>query len=147
MAVTLAASLAQRLLEMGLPVGLAINGEPGGLLRPDNGPDHLNRIMENLAEAQTGTETSLPTFLYGMRPHLNHFHSVTVISANTDADWIVALLDLKRLNVKASLALVDPSHRGATGRCGQWWRGRRPSCFRSTVAFREDGSQRAVPAR
>ena len=89
--------------------------------------------MENLAEAQTGTETSLPTFLYGMRPHLNHFHSVTVISANTDADWIVALLDLKRLNVKASLALVDPESFGSDRSvCGQWWQRPRPSCFRST---------------
>ena len=114
MAVTLAASLSQRLMELGLPVGLAVNGEQGGLLRPDNGPDHLNRIMENLAEARPGAAAALPAFLYSIRPHLNHFHSVTVITANTDPAWITALLDLKRLNVTVSIALVDPESFGSS---------------------------------
>ena len=112
LAVTVAASLAQRLMELGLPVGLAVNGESGGLLRPDNGPDHLNRIMEMLAGAQAGSAAPLSEFIYGMRPHLNHFHSVTVITANTDPGWIAALLDLKRLNVTVSAALVDPASYG-----------------------------------
>ena len=110
---TLAASLAQRLMELGLPVGLAVNGESGGLLRPDNGPDHLNRIMETLAEARAASGVELPSFLYSMRPQLNHFHSITVITANTDAEWITALMDLKRLNVTASVALVDPESFGS----------------------------------
>ena len=112
LAVTVAASLAQRLMELGLPVGLAVNGESGGLLRPDNGPDHLNRIMEMLAGAQADNAAPLSEFIYGMRPHLNHFHSVTVITANTDPGWIAALLDLKRLNVTVSAALVDPASYG-----------------------------------
>lgn len=112
LAVTAAASLAQRLMELGLPVGLAVNGASGGLLRPDNGPDHLNRIMEMLAGAQAGNAAPLSEFIYGMRPHLNHFHSVTVITANTDPGWIGALLDLKRLNVTVSAALADPSSYG-----------------------------------
>ena len=112
LAVMVAASLAQRLMELGLPVGLAVNGESGGLLRPDNGPDHLNRIMEMLAGAQAGNAAPLSEFIYGMRPHLNHFHSVTVITANTDPGWIGALLDLKRLNVTVSAALVDPASYG-----------------------------------
>ena len=113
LAVTLAASLAQRLMELGLPAGLAVNGENGGLLRPDNGPDHLNRMMETLAGAQAANAAPLPEFLYGMRPHLNHFHSVTVITANTDPAWIAALLDLKRLNVTVAAALVDPASFGS----------------------------------
>lgn len=113
LAVTAAASLAQRLMELGLPVGLAVNGENGGLLRPDNGPDHLNRIMETLAGAQAAGAASLPEFIYGMRPHLNHFHSATVITANTDPAWLAALLDLKRLNVTVSAALVDPASYGS----------------------------------
>ena len=113
MAVTIAASLAQRQMELGLPVGLAVNGEPGGLLRPDNGPDHLNRMMETLAGAKAANTAALPTFLYGMRPHLNHFHSVTVVTSNTDPSWITALLDLKRLNVTVSVALVDPESFGS----------------------------------
>ena len=114
MAVTLAASLAQRLMELGLPVGLAVNGDPGGLLRPDNGTDPLNRMMETLAGAQASNGADLPAFLYSMRPHLSHFHSVTVITANTAPDWIIALLDLKRLNVTVATALVDPESFGSS---------------------------------
>ena len=112
LAVTAAASLAQRLMELGLPVGLAVNGESGGLLRPDSGPDHLNRIMETLAGVEAANAAPLPEFLYGMRPHLNHFHSVTIITPNADASWVPALLDLKRLNVTVAAALVDPASFG-----------------------------------
>ena len=113
LAVTAAASLAQRLMELGLPVGLAVNGESGGLLRPDSGPDHLNRIMEALAGAEASGAAPLPEFLYGMRPHLNHFHSVTIVTPNSDPSWIPALLDLKRLNVTVAAALVDPASFGS----------------------------------
>ena len=113
LAVTATASLAQRMIEAGLPVGVAINGESGGLLRPDSGPDHLNRIMESLAGAEAANAEPLPEFLYGMRPQLNHFHSVTVITPNTDPSWVAALLDLKRLNVTISALLVDPASFGS----------------------------------
>ena len=113
LAVTATASLAQRLMELGLPVGLAVNGESGGLLRPDSGPDHLNRIMETLAGAEAANAEPLPEFLYGMRPQLNHFHSVTVITPNTDPTWVAALLDLKRLNVTISALLIDPASFGS----------------------------------
>ena len=113
LAVTATASLAQRLVELGLPVGLAVNGESGGLLRPDSGPDHLNRIMESLAAAEAANAQPLPEFLYGMRPQLNHFHSVTVITPNTDPTWVAALLDLKRLNVTISAMLIDPASFGS----------------------------------
>ncbi len=112
LAVTLAASMAQRLMDLSLPVGMAVNGDNGRLLRPDNGPDHLSRMMETLAAAQAGNVEQLPEFLYSMRPHLNHFHSVTVITANTDPAWLAALLDLKRINVTISIIMVDPASFG-----------------------------------
>lgn len=113
LAVTATASLAQRLMELGLPVGLAVNGESGGLLRPDSGPDHLNRMMETLAGVEAANAAPLPEFLYEIRPQLNHFHSVTVITPNTDPSWVAALLDLKRLNVTVAAALVDPASFGS----------------------------------
>ena len=112
LAVTLAASMAQRLMDLSLPVGMAVNGDNGRLLRPDNGPDHLSRIMETLAAAQAADAAPLPEFLYSMRPHLNHFHSVTVVTASTDPSWLPALLDLKRGNVAISVALVAPESFG-----------------------------------
>ena len=118
LAVTLAASLSQRLMDLSLPVGMAVNGDNGRLLRPDNGTDHLSRLMETLAAAQAVEATSLPEFLQSMRQHLNHFHSVTVVTANTDPEWLPALLDLKRGNVTTSIALVDPASFGSSRTVG-----------------------------
>lgn len=119
LAVSLAASLSQRLLDLTLPVGMAVNGDNGRLLRPDNGSDHLSRLMETLAAAQAVENARLPEFLQSMRPHLNHFHSVTVVTANTDPEWLPALLDLKRGNVTTSIVMVDPSSFGSTRTVGQ----------------------------
>ena len=118
LAVSLAASLSQRLLDLSLPVGIAVNGDNGRLLRPDNGSDHLSRLMETLAAAQAVENARLPEFLQSMRPHLNHFHSVTVVTANTDPEWLPALLDLKRGNVTTSIVMVDPSSFGSTRTVG-----------------------------
>ena len=107
MAVTLAASLAQRLMDLSLPVGMAVNGEGGRLLRPDNGPDHLSRLMETLASVRASEGAPLSEFIHSMRSNLNHFHSVTVVTANPDAAWLPALLDLKRGSVTISVALID----------------------------------------
>ncbi len=118
LAVSLAASLSQRLLDLSLPVGMAVNGDNGRLLRPDNGSDHLSRLMETLAAAQAVENARLPEFLQSMRPHLNHFHSVTVVTANTDPEWLPALLDLKRGNVTTSIVMVDPSSFGSARTVG-----------------------------
>lgn len=118
LAVSLAASLSQRLLDLSLPVGMAVNGDNGRLLRPDNGSDHLSRLMETLAAAQAVENARLPEFLQSMRPHLNHFHSVTVVTANTDPEWLPALLDLKRGNVTTSIVMVDPSSFGSSRTVG-----------------------------
>ena len=114
MAVSLAASLAQRLMGLSLPVGMAVSGEGGRLLRPDNGPDHLSRIMETLASAQASEAAPLSEFIHSMRSHLNHFHSVTVVTSNTEPAWLPALLDLKRGNVTVAIALVDPQSFGSS---------------------------------
>ncbi len=113
LSVTVAASLAQRLMDLSLPVGMSVNAENGELLRPDNGPDHLSRMMETLAASQAANVPRLPEFLYSMRTHLNHFHSVTMVTSDTDPSWLPALLDLKRLNVTVSIVMVDPATFGS----------------------------------
>ena len=100
---------------MSLPVGMAVNGENGTLLRPDHGPDHLSHMMETLASARAAPAPAtapLPEFLHSLRSQLNHFHSVTVVTSNTDPAWLPALLELKRVNVTISITLVDPASFG-----------------------------------
>ena len=113
LAVTVAASMAQRLMDLSLPVGMAVNSDNGRLLRPDNGPDHLSRMMETLAAAQAANVPRMSEFLHSVRPHLNHFHSVTLITSDTDPNWLQALLDLKRSNITVSIIVVDPSTFGS----------------------------------
>ena len=109
LAVSVAASLAYRLLELELPAGLAASGPPGLTLRPGSSPEHLARLLELLAQAQTGQGPPLAEFLYQLRPQLNHFHSVTVITtAAAPADaWAPALAGLRQRGASVAAIIID----------------------------------------
>lgn len=114
-AVSVAASLAYRLLELELPAGLAASGPPGLTLRPGSSPEHLARLLELLAQAQTGQGPPLAEFLYQLRPQLNHFHSVTVITtaAAPAASWAPALAGLRQRGASVAAIIIDaaaPAH-------------------------------------
>jgi uncharacterized protein (DUF58 family) len=111
--VSTAASIVTRLVEMSLPVGLAANGDRHHLLRPDSGPEHLGRLMEVFAEVRALGDRPLPGFLYDVRPNLNQFNTVTVVTAAIDTGWVSALSDLRRQGVNVAAVLVDPSGFGA----------------------------------
>ena len=109
LAVSVAASLAYRLLELERPAGLAASGPPGLTLRPGSSPEHLARLLELLAQAQTGQGPPLAEFLYQLRPQLNHFHSVTVITtAAAPADsWAPALAGLRQRGASVAAIIID----------------------------------------
>lgn len=109
LAVSVAASLAYRMLELELPAGLAASGPPGLTLRPGSSPEHLARLLELLAQAQTGQGPPLAEFLYQLRPQLNHFHSVTVITtAAAPADaWAPALAGLRQRGASVAAIIID----------------------------------------
>lgn len=109
LAVSVAASLAYRMLELELPAGLAASGPPGLTLRPGSSPEHLARLLELLAQAQTGQGPPLAEFLYQLRPQLNHFHSVTVITtaAATAAAWAPALAGLRQRGASVAAIIID----------------------------------------
>lgn len=120
LAVSVAASLAYRLLELERPAGLAASGPPGLTLRPGSSPEHLARLLELLAQAQTGQGPPLAEFLYQLRPQLNHFHSVTVITtAAAPADsWASALAGLRQRGASVAAIIIDtdapaPTHPAA----------------------------------
>ena len=106
---SVAASLAYRMLELELPAGLAASGPPGLTLRPGSSPEHLARLLELLAQAQTGQGPPLAEFLYQLRPQLNHFHSVTVITtaAAPAASWAPALAGLRQRGASVAAIIID----------------------------------------
>ena len=108
LAVTIAASVINRLVEKSLPVGLAANGDQDIILRPDSSPAHQGRLMEALAQVRAEGNTTLERFLYGLRPQLSRFNTLTIITASTRPDWVPALHSLRRQGVNLSVVLVDP---------------------------------------
>ena len=105
--VTIAASVVNRLVERSMPVGLATNGDRDIIYRPDSSPAHLGRLMEALAQVRAESTTSLERFLYDLRPQLNRFNTLTVITPSTRPDWVPALHGLRRQGVNLSVVLVD----------------------------------------
>ena len=112
LAVTIAASLVNRLVERSLPVGLAANGDQDIILRPDSSPAHQGRLMEALANVRAEGHTSLERFLYDLRPQLSRFNTLTIITALARPDWVPALNSLRRQGVNLSVVLVDPESFG-----------------------------------
>ena len=108
LAVTIAASLITRLDELSVPVGLAASGHTGFISRPNSSPEHYGRLMEMLAVVSASGTTSLERFIYDLRPSLNRFNTLTVITPSPYAEWVNALGSLRRSGVKASVILIDP---------------------------------------
>ena len=112
LAVTIAASLINRLVERNIPVGLAANGGQDIIHRPDSSPAHQGRLMDALALVRAESNTSLERFLYNLRPQLSRFNTLTIITPSTRPDWIPALNSLRRQGVNLSVVLVDPESFG-----------------------------------
>ncbi len=112
LAVTIAASVINRLVEMKIPVGLAANGGQDIIYRPDSSPAHQGRLMEALAQVRATGNTSLERFLYDMRPQLSRFNTLTIITPSTRPDWVPALNSLSRQGVNLNVVLVDPESFG-----------------------------------
>ena len=107
LAVTIAASLINRLVERSLAVGLAANGNQDIIHRPDSSPAHQGRLMEALAQVRAEGNTPLERFLYDLRPQLSRFNTLTIITPSTRPDWVPALNSLRRQGVNLSVVLVD----------------------------------------
>ena len=112
LAVTIAASVINRLVEMAMPVGLAVNGDQDIIYRPDSSLAHQGRLMEVLAQVRAEGTTSLERFLYDIRPQLSRFNTLTIITPSVRPDWVPALNSLRRQGVNVSVVLVDPENFG-----------------------------------
>ncbi|PKB63556.1 MAG: hypothetical protein BZY80_06665 [SAR202 cluster bacterium Io17-Chloro-G2] len=110
--VTVAASLVTRLVELSLPVGLAMDGNNDYVSRPDSSPEHLGRLMEALAEVRAEGLIPIERFLYDLRPNLSRFNTLTLITPSGRTDWVPALSALRRQGVSVSVVLIDPKSFG-----------------------------------
>lgn len=107
LSVTVAASLIRRLLEMSMPVGLAVDGDQQYVYRPDSSLIQLGRLMETLAVVRAEGNITLERFIYDLRPQLSRFNTVTLITASRRNEWVPALDALRRQGVNVSVVYID----------------------------------------
>lgn len=107
LSVTVAASLIRRLLEMSMPVGLAVDGDQQHVFRPDSSPTQVGRLMEALAVVRAQGNITLERFIYDLRPQFSRFNTVTLITASRRNEWVPALDALRRQGVNVSVVYID----------------------------------------
>lgn len=105
--VILAASLADRGLRTGHPVGLVTHGAELAWLPPRHGEEHHHDILRTLAEVQPGP-CSLPQLLNLARPAFRQSPSLILITSNTNPQWVDALLPLLQRGAVPTVLFLDP---------------------------------------
>jgi uncharacterized protein (DUF58 family) len=113
-AVILAASLADRGLRSGQAVGLAAHGEQLVWLPPREGEGQRWEILRSLALVSVGSRP-LAELLVGMRPALEQYTSLVIITPAVDTAWVEALVPLLRCGAIPTVLLLDPASFGGTG--------------------------------
>ena len=116
--VILAASLADRGLQMGKAVGLVAHGEELVWLPPRLGADRRMEILRALALVQPG-DCSLATLLSQMGPALGKRGSLVIISPDIQGRWLPSLATLTRRGLVATVLLLDLVSFGGVGDAGR----------------------------
>ena len=113
--VTIAASMAHRLLDAGLAVGLFAYGEEPLLELPGRGYAHQDRILRSLATARANGDKPLESSLEEGR-HLGLDQStMVIITPCVDPRWPEAANWLFRRGSQVSAVLLDPASFGGEG--------------------------------
>jgi uncharacterized protein (DUF58 family) len=111
-AVILAASLADRGLNLGHAVGLAaVERDQTLWLPPAHSADQRLQILRALALARPGN-TPLAQLLEAARPSLRRGASLIVITPSLNADWLEALAFFVHNRLQPTVLLLDPASYG-----------------------------------
>ncbi len=106
--VSLAASLADLGLRERKSVGLVGNGAELKWLAPQKGEAQQWEILQALAMAAPGS-LSLASLLDKMQTSFGSHHSLLIITACTDVDWIKSFPSLIKRGLLPTVLLMDPS--------------------------------------
>ena len=109
--VVLAASLADTALRSRKSVGLISNGSELAWLTPQKGEGQRWEIMQALGMAKPGS-LGLNTILERSQSSFGRQHSLIVITASTNLDWLKTLLPLAHRGVAPTVILLDTSALG-----------------------------------
>ena len=113
-AVSLAASLAKRHVDAGLPVGLLAYGDKRYFVGAETGAGQLRRIMQFLALSKAEGATPLEVVLANEELLWSHLSTVLVITSSPRVGWATALRELSRRGVRVVVILVDAASFGSS---------------------------------
>ena len=119
--VILAASLADRGLQMGHSVGLAACGQETVWIPPRHSSGQLIDILRALAMVKPG-ERRVEELLDHVRPSMRTGASMILITPDLRPEWIGALLQLVRIGVTPTVLLLDPASFGGQKQMPGAWR-------------------------
>ena len=115
--VVLAASLADRGLQLRRAVGLVMHGQDLVWLPPQVGDTRRLEILRDLALVSTGP-CPLADLLGRMRPAIGRHASLVVITPAVDNAWVEALVPLMKRGAVPTVLLLNPISFGGTGDAG-----------------------------
>jgi uncharacterized protein (DUF58 family) len=109
--VTVAASLAARLLQQNLSVGLLASGEEEVVVLPRQGQTHLWAILQALAPLRTSDRHNLADVLKRARGLVSGNDLLILVTPSLSSDWISPLRSIARSrggSRRAEVILLDP---------------------------------------
>ena len=106
-AVTAAASIADKYLQQGLPVGITAVGNIELSLEPKPGLNQSDLIMNGLAEIKAEGSTPLSDVLRDNEVLFNRYCTLVVITPSPDGEWMSSLSHLMQKRVQAAVVLLD----------------------------------------
>ncbi len=110
--VSMAASLAFKMLEQNKTVGLVAYGAQQAVLPPDRGRRQLGRILQELAVAQAKGEHPLEQVIGQMGGSFGRGMTVTIITPSTDPAWMAAMLAMTRRGLAPAAIILDAASFG-----------------------------------
>ena len=108
----LAASLADRGLRRGRPVGLVSADDELVLKMPRGGELQRWAILHSLAMVSMG-DRRLADLLLSLSFAFGHESSLVVLTPDTDPSWVEALASLTRTGTSATVMMLDPRSFGS----------------------------------
>jgi uncharacterized protein (DUF58 family) len=114
-AVTIAASIGRRLVEMNRSVGLIAAGETHEVVHTDRGDRQLQKLLETLALIRATGTASLAEVIAAESSRFGRNSTLVVITPSTEQSWVDALQHQIHRGVRAVAVVLEPATFGGSG--------------------------------
>jgi len=105
--VTIAASVASRLLRAQLPMGVVAHGGERYFLPTQRGVAYLDRILEVLARARADGSVPLEQALAFEERLFNRYSTLIILTPSAHEEWLAAVRVLRQRHIRLAVVLVD----------------------------------------